>query len=342
MTRSYAIAALAALVLVAAAPRTGRAQAHPIFAPDIADGDVLVDPPRQDGPALRSPLIRTQVYTDYSLVQSTDIGSLKVVDGTATNHRFALGGRAKLHDFELELEVPFFQLTKAAFEKKDPLINQAQDKTAYSFGDVRVGVGWMFEIPFQPPKMLVGAGVRGRIPTHTTKFNFNTAVGPVEYKFPPIVEIDPALMFATAFGPISFQTNQGAMVMLGQNVDLGVVRQEYPTLIFYDAHFTGGFALVGKGAATLDLGVTWQLNTVTDPPPPAVGLADTLNDIHAVTLAPGVQWYFGATKLDVAARFGLTDGAKTLGVLTFAGDRSFLVRVTRAFDWDAASLFAGN
>jgi hypothetical protein len=343
MTRSHAVAVAVGLV-AALGPIASRAlaQPHPSFAPEIAPGDVLADPPRLDGPPLRTSGIATQVYTDYTYLQSTDIGALSAVSGEAQNHRFALGARVKLRDFELELEVPFLNVTKAQFERNDPLLNMAQDKTAVSFGDVRLGVAYVREVPYYPPKMFVGAALRSRLPTHTTKFNINTAIGPVSYKYPPIVQLEPALLFATAFGPISFTTTQGALVMLGNDVDIGLFTQKYPNLVFYDAHFTGGFALLGKGAVTLDLAVDWQLNTVTDPPPPDQGFADTLNDIHAFTLAPGFQWYFDAYKVDVGARIGLGEGAKKLGVLTFAGDRSVLLRLTRAFDWDASSLFGGS
>ena len=49
-------------------------------------------------------------------------------------------------------------------------------------------------------------------------------------------------------------------------------------------------------------------------------------------MAPAVQIHFGATRVDLIARLGLTRGQQFYGVLGYVGKSSFPLRVTRAFN----------
>ncbi|HEY8923954.1 MAG TPA: hypothetical protein VIU64_06200, partial [Polyangia bacterium] len=57
-----------------------------------------------------------------------------------------------------------------------------------------------------------------------------------------------------------------------------------------------------------------------------------LNQVRAAYLLPGVMVRVGATRLDVVGRFGVTPGAEPLGVITYSGTTSLLLRVTRELD----------
>src|SRR5205823_3336742 len=96
---------------------------------------------------------------------------------------------------------------------------------------------------YYPPKMLVGAALFVRIPTHTTKFKFSSPAGDLDFDFPRYVHIAPSVLFATSYGPFSFFTNQGALLMPGTSVKTNISSTDYPSLFFYDGHFTVGMFL---------------------------------------------------------------------------------------------------
>ena len=321
---------------------------------EIAPGDFLIDPPGLDAPAIRTPRLQTRVYADYTFASSPDLSALSVVEGSARNHRFALGAALRIRNAEVAVEIPFVQITKARFDEIQLLGFRRQlegsEDISVARGDLRAGVSYSRALPGRPNLML-GAGLRTRLSTHTSRFDIQTAPPsgppepPVRYEFPRYFHIEPTVIFAAAFGPLSFVTNQGLLAMLGKDVayqlDLGAgpttVTQVFPELYFWDAHYALGMYFLDSFGFSLELGTVVQLNTVRDPPLPSPPYSDQLNDIVAVYLSPGVQIYLPAgTKLDVAGRIGLTDGADRFGVISFSGRYSLMVRVTRSFDFAVA------
>lgn len=321
-------------------------QPLPVDVEEIADGDFLIDPPALEGPPARTPRLRTQIYADAGFVQMPDLSSLVFVEeGSAQILRFGLGGSLRLRDVEVQLYVPYTDVTTVHL-KRTQRGGRPIDQTVVGFGDVRAGAVWRHVIPYYPPKMLVGASLGGLVSTHTTKFRVETPTGDDKYVPPHYWQVEAAGLFATAFGPMSLVTSQGGLALLGQDVDYtasGIgVKQEFPEMYFWDAHWTAGMHLGSRLGLTLDVQTVVQVNTVVSPPPPSPQFDSVLNDIRAIYLNPGVQIYLGSFKLDLAGRLGLGKSADTFGVASLTGSRSAMVRLTRSFDYDAMAGSGGS
>jgi hypothetical protein len=289
-------------------------------------------PAPADSPQLRNLEPRTRVYVDGSLAQTTDLSSLPHIAGTGRNLRLAAGGSLKLRRFQLDIELPASQATTVNLQPNpDPGIMIAPGdlhQTALSIGDLRIGVQWTDALPVDVMRIVAGFGVRVRVPTHTTRFQFyNELDGSVNvYALPYYFHIEPAILVGGALGPLSFVMNQGGLVLMGPDASLGDLPIVVPTLYFWDAHYAVALRIIDLLTASVEINSTLQLNHIE-------GLDfQKLNNVFALSVVPGLQWHFGRYRVDTVARIGLTRGAELLGVVGYSGTRSFVLRLGRVFD----------
>jgi hypothetical protein len=277
-----------------------------------------------DGPALRLPYTPTRLYLDAGYGRVNDLSSLPIVQGAATNYRFAAGGSWRWGRFALSGELPFLQITPVYFTQINNEVPNPADvhETPVSIGDLRVGVDWTAHLA---DALVGGFGLRARLPTHTTHFTFHLMSGTADYWLPFYFHVEPTAILGAAFGRFTFVVNQGATVILGPDGDYLDFHIHVPTIVLWDAAYAVSWAPLDAFGASVELSTDIQLNHVG-------GLDFTkLNDLRAVTLVPGLQWHVAGCRVDLAARFGLSNAATPLGILTYAGTTSYTLRVTRAF-----------
>lgn len=281
-------------------------------------------PPPVEGPALRLPYTPTRLYLDASYARTNDLSSLPIVQGSGRNLRFAMGGSWRWRRFALTGELPFLQVTSVDFTLIDNQVPPAADthQTATSIGDLRVGVDWTDHLT---DAIVVGLGLRARLPTHTTRFTFHLTQGTAEYPLPYYFHLEPTAILGAAVGRFTFVVNEGAVVLFGPTGDFEGFRIEEPTIALWDAAYAVSWAPLDGLGASLELSTDIQLNHVA-------GLDFTrFNDLRSVSVAPALQGHVAGCRVDLVARFGLSKGATPVGILEFAGTTSYTLRVTRRF-----------
>jgi hypothetical protein len=293
----------------------------------VADGALATySPPPVDGPGLRLPVSPTRLYVDTTLAKSDDLSALPYIAGTGSNLRFAVGGTWRWSRFALTGEIPFTQITSltvTAIPGGTP-IPEDTHQTATSFGDVRVGVDWTEHLS---SSLVGGFGLRGRFPTHTTRFQFHLIDGSLaSYSFPYYFHIEPTAILGGAFGRFTIVVNQGVVVLMGPDGRFSDMPIVEPTIVFWDAHYAVSYAPVDFLGGSVEVGTDIQLNHVS-------GLDfQKLNDVRSVWIAPALQVHVGDYRLDLIARLGLTRGADLFGVIEYAGTSSYTLRVSRTFN----------
>jgi hypothetical protein len=295
-----------------------------------ADSSVLVTyyPPPVDGPALRLPESPTRLYLDAGFAQSKDLSALQVIAGSGYNFRFSLGGAWRRRHFTFEAEIPFLQITTInVTEVAGGAPPQPEDahQTGFSFGDVRGGAIWT--VPLAGEALVGGFGLRTRLATHSTRFQFHLATDGslVTDVFPYYFHIEPTTILGGALGRFTFVINEGVLVLIGPNGDVEGMGIVVPTIVFWDSHVAVSYSPFDLLGASVEVGTDVQINTVNDP-------QFTVKDVRSAWVAPAVQLHFGATRVDLIARIGLTSGATFFGVLEYVGTNSYTLRVTRVFN----------
>jgi hypothetical protein len=294
-------------------------------------------PAAMDAPQLRNLEPRTRLYADGTVAQTDDLSVLPHIGGRGRNLRLALGGSLKWRRFQFEVELPASQATTVDIFNSDFALDDEQNQIpvadrhqiALSIGDLRLGAQWTHPLSIDALPLAAGFGIRLRVPTHTTRFQFYNAndQSTLIYALPYYFHIEPTVMVGGGLGPISFVMNQGAIVLLGPDGNIGDLPIVIPPLYFWDAHYAVACRIVRALAVSVEVNTTMQLNHVE-------GLDfQKVNNVFAVVLSPGLQVHLGSTlRLDVAARFGMTQGAELLGVIAFAGTRSGMLRATWVFN----------
>ena len=333
--RPTASALLLALVLALtlAAPGVARATA-----PDDADGTRTEAPappagasllgtfypPPVDGPALRFPEAPTRLYIDAAYASSADLSALPYIAGSGTNFRFALGGGWRWRRFSFDAEIPFAQVTTLDVTMVPGGVPTPEKQTATSFGDVRLGAVWT--VPLAGETLEGGFGVRTRIASHTTRFQFylpNDSL--VSYVFPYYFHFEPTAILGGALGRFVFVVNEGLLFLWGPNGNFLNMEVVVPTLVFWDSHLAIGYSPFDLLGVSVELGSDVQVNTVNDPMFP-------INSLRSVWLAPAVQLHFGDYRVDLIARLGFGRGSDAFGVLDYTGTSSYTVRLGRSFE----------
>lgn len=294
--------------------------------PSTEEDESVLDryhPAPVDGPSLRVPRSPSRLYLDGAYGESKDLGALPYIEGSAVNYRFAVGGAWRWRDFTFEGELPFANwttLTTTLLPGGPPAAGDSP-QSRYSLGDLRVGAS--FARPLVGTEtLLLGVGLRTRIPTHTTKFLFEMqdTMALIEYGFPYYFHVEPAVLLGGALGRFTFVMNQGALIFAGPNGYVLDMYIDVPTLAFWDAHYAVGVSPFRFLGLSVELETALQLNDVRNPAFPG------LTDIFAAWVAPGLQLHFGQLRIDVIGRFGLNRGQELLGVLHYVGTNSFTLR----------------
>jgi hypothetical protein len=301
--------------------------------PEKAGGDVgsvlaTYYPPPVEGPGLRLPVSPTRLYLDGGYAVSDDLSALPFIAGRGRNLRFAAGGAWRWRQFAFEGEIPFLNVTRLDVTQVPGGMPMPEDahQTTLSFGDVRIGVNWT--TPLVGAETLVGGfGLRGRLATHTTRFQFHLADGTLaDYAFPYYFHVEPTLIVGGALGRFVFVMNQGAVILLGPDGNFQEQPITVPTIYFWDAHYAVSYAPIALIGASLELDTEVQLNAIS-------GMDfQKFNGVRAVWLAPALQLHFGDLRIDLIARIGLSRGEQLYGVLEYAGTSSYTVRGTWAFN----------
>lgn len=326
-TRSSLALALAVVFLAPAAARAVEDEA------EATESDADVDrflskyyPAPVEGPPLRPPVMPTRLWVDASLATTDDLSALPYVAGTGQNLRFAAGGTLRWRGFAFTGELPFTQITTldvTAIPGGAPIPEDAH-QTAISLGDLRLGVDWTTHLT---TSLVGGFGLRGRFPTHTTRFQFHLIDGSLaSYSFPYYFHVDPAFILGGKVGRFTFVLNQGAVILLGPDGNFGDQHIVVPTIFFWDAAYAVSWASpIDALAASFQVGTDIQLNHVD-------GIEfQKLNDVRSVWIAPALQFHLAGYRIDGIARFGLTRGADLFGVIQYAGTSSYTLRVSRNF-----------
>jgi hypothetical protein len=294
---------------------------------DDSGGVARYYPPPVDGPALRLPESPTRVYLDGTYMISNDLSALPYVAGTGRNYRAALGGawRWRRFTFDGQLPVHVSTLNATSFLNREPR-PEDKNQTVVSLGDLALGAVWTERLA-GGEGLIGGLGVRGRLATHTTRFQFHLEDGTTaDFVLPYYFHIEPTLILGGAIGRFTYVLNQGAIVLLGPDGNFDTEHITVPSIYLWDAHYAVGYAPWSFLGASVELATTIQLNHV--------GGDDfqKFNDIRAVWVAPALQVYGGATRVDLIARFGLSQGQELYGVIEHVLTHSFTVRVTQSFN----------
>ena len=284
-----------------------------------------------DAPQLRNVEPRTRVYVDGSVAQTPDLSALPNIAGKGRNLRLALGGSLRWRRFQFDLELPASQATTLDLVDPNPAIVIAEEErhqTALSIGDLRVGAQWTGALPVQALPLRLGFGMRVRVPTHTTTFQFHNlndgSLG--TYVLPYYFHLEPTVLFGGALGDLSFVINCGALILTGPDgtvLDIPII---VPNIYFWDAHYAVAYRVARPLALSFEVNTTIQLNEL-DPV-----IFPQLNHLRAVSAVPAVQLHLGRYRVDLIGRIGLTRDANPLGVLGYSGTRSVILRVARSFD----------
>jgi hypothetical protein len=172
-----------------------------------------------------------------------------------------------------------------------------------------------------------GFGLRVRLPTHTTAFQFHLIDNSLAtYYFPYYFHLEPTAILGGAFGRLTFVLNEGALVLMGPDGDFGGQHIVVPTIVFWDAAYAVGYAPWDFLGGSVELGTDIEINHL--------GGVDfqKLNEVRSVWVAPALQVHLGDYRVDLIARIGLTRGADLFGVIEYAGTSSYTVRVSRTFN----------
>jgi len=282
-----------------------------------------------DAAQLRNVEPRTRLYVDAAFAQSPDLSALPLIVGSGHNLRAAIGGSWKWNRFQFDTELPSAQATSLnlTMVPGGVPIPEDQKQTALSAGDWRLGAQWTDTLPVDAMPLVGGFSLRARIPTHTTRFQFHLADNSLGvYSFPYYFHIEPSVLLGGGVGDFSFVVNQGSIVLMGPDGNFGELYIVVPTILFWDAHYAIAWRCADWLTASTELATTFQLNHVD-------GIYfDKLNNVRAVTVAPGLQVRVGDdTRIDLVGRWGLTHGADLFGVIGYAGTRSLTLRATRFF-----------
>jgi hypothetical protein len=112
---------------------------------------------------------------------------------------------------------------------------------------------------------------------------------------------------------------------MGPDGDFSGFPIHVPTIVFWDAAYAVSYAPVEPLAASVELATDVQLNHVA-----GLDFAK-FNDVRSVWIAPALQLHVGDYRLDLIARVGLTRSANLFGIIEYAGQSSYTLRVTRLF-----------
>jgi hypothetical protein len=286
-------------------------------------------PPPVDGPALRLPESPTRLYFDGSYAIADDLSALPYIAGKAENYRAALGAawrwRRFTFDGQLPLHVTDIDVTSVL---NMPPMAQDAEQTVVSLGDLTLGATWSERLT-GGEGLIAGLALRGRLATHTTRFDFHLPDGTQAiFVIPYYFHIEPTLVLGGAIGRFTYVMNQGAIALVGPDGNLENEHISVPSLFFWDAHYALAVAPWRFLGASLELATTIQLNHIE----PIAGLdVEKFNNIRAAWVAHGLQVYAGAYRIDVIARLGLSRGQQVYGVLEYVGTHSFMGRLTRHF-----------
>ncbi|HXJ23426.1 MAG TPA: hypothetical protein VMT03_24645 [Polyangia bacterium] len=290
------------------------------------DGPVVQKfyPPPVDGPALRLPEPPRRLYLDGAFAISNDLSALPYIEGKGTNFRFALGGAWRWDRFSVDVEVPFANVTTLNVTMVPGGMPNPTRQTATSLGDIRVGAVWSERLAGEAA--IAGIGLRTRLATHTTHFDFYLpqTYANVSYPFPYYFDIEPTAIFGGAIGRFTYVVNEGALIMVGPNgtfLDMEVV---VPTIMFWDSHVAVAYAPWDFLGASVELGTDIQLNQVNDPQFP-------IDSLRSIWLAPALQFHIQDWRVDAIARIGIGKKSEAFGVLEYVGTDSYTLRLTYAF-----------
>jgi len=297
---------------------------------DEFDGPAYSYPPPVDGPALRLPEPPTSIYFDGAYAVTNDLTVLPYIAGKAHNFRAALGGGWRWRRFTFDGQVLFHVTTidVTSVLNMEPTM-QDRHQTAASLGDTTVGATWTERLAGEA--LIAGLALRGRLATHTTRFDFHLADGSLAaFVIPYYFHIEPTLVVGGVLGPFRYVMNQGAIALVGPDGNFDEQHITVPSIYFWDAHYAISVKPWSSPlGASVELATMIQLNRVA----PIEGQDVTkFNDIRAVWVAPALQLHMGATRIDAIARFGLSRGQEVYGALEYVGTHSFTVRLTRYFD----------
>jgi len=204
---------------------------------------------------------------------------------------------------------------------------QDMHQTTLSVGDLRLGAVYAgAPVAAWGDAFMIGFGLRTRLATHSTRFTFHLLDGSLAlYSFPYYFHVEPTAIVSAIVGRFTFVMNQGTVTLIGPDGYVGDQLIMVPTIHFWDAHYAVAYVPFEHVGASVELTTTYQLNSIS-----GLDFAK-FNGVHAAWVAPAVQMHFGAYRIDLIARLGLTRGQEMLGVLAYVGTNSFTLRVTRSF-----------
>ena len=136
-------------------------------------------PPPVDGPALRLPESPTRFYLDaaYAIERRPDRAAVHRRQGAELPpRRWAACWHWWRFAFDAQLLAHLTTLDVTSVLNQPPLPEDAH-QTKPSLGDLALGAVWTERLAGEA--LIAGLGVRGRLATHTTRFQFHLNDGPI-------------------------------------------------------------------------------------------------------------------------------------------------------------------
>jgi len=286
-----------------------------------------IPPPGLDYPQLQVLGGGSTLYIDHTYETSDDLSTFYWVKGHASAYRVALGGSLRVGAFQANVELPV-TLTRLFIDSlgSAPPIPADRQKSSFSLGDVVGGGSYAWQLPTGSVTAFLGLGMRVRLPTHTMTYSFQLVDGsPYAFGFPYYFHLAPAGLFLVSWGPLSLTVNQGVLAMLAKNTTLLGLPLNIPNIFFWESHFALSALPVDWLGLSLELITCIQLSHIDDQ-----NFQD-LNHLRAFYLDPALSLDFGSYRIALAGRFGLGNDTQKFGVITFAGSRALLARLSYLF-----------
>jgi hypothetical protein len=290
---------------------------------DPVAADDTPGPASMEYPGIQRLFQPSGLYIDHTYERSSDLSTMAWVGGSGRNYRVGFGATWKRGPWNFSAELPL-QYTRLTIEKLQEMEPAPADRSkgALSLGDLLLGSTYGGRTRVGPVALSLGAGLRVRVPTHTMRFSFGLINGgTVTFGIPYYLHASPTLIAGATFGDLAFTMNQGVLGMFSKDIDIGGIPQPVPTIYFWESHYA--LSLTGLGPLTLWTELTYchQLNAIQ------VVNFERVNGIDALSVQPGIAWRIDRYVVIAEARLGVTKDTQDLGIVAFAGNHAFLVRM---------------
>ena len=188
--------------------------------------------------------------------------------GQGGNFRAALGGAWRWRRFTFDAQLPFNLHENRRADGAEHAARRWRTSTRPRCRWATSTLGAIWTERLAGEALIAGLGVRGRLATHTTRFDFHLADGSLaDFVIPYYFHIEPTLILGGALGRFTYVMNQGAIALVGPDGNFDEQHISVPSIYFWDAHYAIGWAPWTFLGASVELATMIQLNHIASSRP---------------------------------------------------------------------------